>query len=132
MPGSRGLSSERCIRQRPPPIATFPAGAGWGWCCGPLIWPVVGVGAGLLAGGAPADVFVWLMVLSGFAMAGLDAWSNPLWLKEYAGLSLLAKFALLGWFAADPAARPALFWTILVFSVIFAHAPASFRHRSIR
>ncbi len=93
---------------------------------------MVGVGAGLLAGGAPADVFVWLMVLSGFAMAGLDAWSNPLWLKEYAGLSLLAKFALLGWFAADPAARPALFWTILVFSVIFAHAPASFRHRSIR
>ena len=93
---------------------------------------VVGVGAGLLATGTPGGVFVWLMVLSGFAMAGLDAWSNPLWLKEYAGLSLLAKFALLGWFAAHPAARPALFWTILVFSVIFAHAPASFRHRSIR
>ena len=39
---------------------------------------------------------------------------------------------LRGWFAADPARRPLLFWLILVFSVIFAHAPASFRHRRLR
>ena len=93
---------------------------------------VVGVGAGLLAqpGGA-ATGFVWLMVASGLAMAALDAWSNPVWLHEYAGLSLLAKFALLGWFLADESARPTLFWSILVFSVIFAHAPASFRHRRL-
>ncbi|WP_398314065.1 hypothetical protein [Zoogloea sp.] len=98
---------------------------------------VVGVGAGLLAppGGAAvggaAVGFVWLMVASGLAMAALDAWSNPVWLQEYAGLSLLAKFALLGWFLADESARPMLFWSILVFSVIFAHAPASFRHRRL-
>ncbi|HQX07398.1 MAG TPA: hypothetical protein PKZ19_11445 [Zoogloea sp.] len=93
---------------------------------------VVGVGAGLLAppGGAAVG-FVWLMVASGLAMAALDAWSNPVWLQEYAGLSLLAKFALLGWFLADESARPTLFWSILVFSVIFAHAPASFRHRRL-
>ena len=91
---------------------------------------VVGVGAGLLAPPAhPGEAFVLLMVASGVAMATLDAWSNPVWLREYAGLSLLLKFALLGWFVADEAARPLLFWGILVYSVIFAHAPASFRHR---
>ncbi|MCK6396207.1 hypothetical protein [Zoogloea sp.] len=91
---------------------------------------VVGVGAGLLApSGHPFEGFVRLMVASGIAMAALDAWSNPVWLREYAGLSLLVKFALLGWFVADESARPLLFWSILVFSVIFAHAPASFRHR---
>jgi hypothetical protein len=40
------------------------------------------------------------MVASGVAMAALDAWSNPVWLRELAGLSLLLKFALLGWFVA--------------------------------
>lgn len=90
---------------------------------------VVGVGSGLLAGGLPAaEQFVLLLVLSGIGMAALDAWSNPNWLMEYAGLSLLAKFVLLGWFLVDAAARPALFWVILVFSVVFAHAPARFRH----
>lgn len=92
---------------------------------------VVGVGAGLLAGVGAAPAFVQLMVLSGVAMALLDAWSNPVWLRELAGLSLLVKFALLGWFVVDDANRPLLFWLILVFSVIFAHAPASFRHRRL-
>lgn len=93
---------------------------------------VVGVGAGLLAGAlVPATAFVLLMVLSGVAMALLDAWSNSTWLVELAGVSLLVKFGLLGWFLADAAARPVLFWLILVFSVIFAHAPASFRHRRL-
>ena len=92
---------------------------------------VVGVGAGLLAGQGAAPGFVQLMVLSGVAMALLDAWANPVWLRELAGLSLLVKFALLGWFVVDDASRPLLFWLILVFSVIFAHAPASFRHRRL-
>lgn len=93
---------------------------------------VVGVGAGLLvAGAAPSVLFVLLMVASGIAMAALDAWSNPCWLQECAGLSLLVKFALLGWFVVDAAARPSLFWLILLFSVVFAHAPASFRHRRV-
>lgn len=93
---------------------------------------VVGVGAGLLASpGGAVTGFAWLMVASGVAMAALDAWSNPVWLREFAGVSLLAKFALLGWFLADDGARPLLFWSILVFSVIFAHAPASFRHRRV-
>ncbi|MCK6375718.1 MAG: hypothetical protein L6Q69_16690 [Zoogloea sp.] len=93
---------------------------------------VVGVGAGLVAGAtAQAHGFLILMVASGVAMAALDAWSNALWLKEFAGLSLLVKFVLIGIFVVDEAARPALFWLILVFSVVFAHAPASFRHRRV-
>ena len=92
---------------------------------------VVGVGAGLLGAEAAAAGFVYLMVLSGMAMAMLDAWSRRRWLRELAGLSMLVKFALLGWFLADESARPMLFWSILVFSVIFAHAPASFRHRRL-
>lgn len=93
---------------------------------------VVGVGAGLVGGATADSHFSMLLVLSGLGMAALDAWSNPRWLAEPAGLSLLVKFALLGWFFFDEARRPALFWTILVFSVIFAHAPASFRHRGRR
>ena len=91
---------------------------------------VVGVGAGLLAG-VQAHGFLILMVASGVTMAALDAWSNALWLKEFAGLSLLVKFVLIGVFVVDEASRPALFWLILVFSVVFAHAPASFRHRRL-
>lgn len=90
---------------------------------------VVGVGASLVGGGVADSHFPLLLVLSGLGMAALDAWSNPRWLAEPAGLSLLVKFALLGWFLADEARRSALFWVILVFSVVFAHAPASFRHR---
>ena len=94
---------------------------------------VVGVGAGLLAAGGNLSEagFVVLMVGAGVLMAALDAYANPAWLRELAGVSLVLKFVLLGWYVADPAARPALFWLILVFSVIFAHAPASFRHRQI-
>lgn len=92
---------------------------------------VVGVGAGLLAGSASAGPFAGLLVISGLLMAALDAWSNPVWLRELAGLSLLVKLVLLLWFAADEAARPALFWIILVFSTLFSHAPASFRHRQL-
>lgn len=92
---------------------------------------VVGVGAGLLSGTAAAGPFTGMLVISGLLMAALDAWSNPVWLREFAGLSLLVKLALLLWFAADEAARPALFWTILVFSTLFSHAPASFRHRQL-
>ena len=91
---------------------------------------VVGVGAGLLAG-VQAHGFLILMVASGVTMAALDAWSNALWLKEFAGLSLVVKFVLIGVFVVDEASRPALFWLILVFSVVFAHAPASFRHRRL-
>ncbi len=91
---------------------------------------VVGVGAGLLAG-VQVHGFLILMVASGVAMAALDAWSNALWLKELAGLSLLVKFVLIGVFVVYEASRPALFWLILVFSVVFAHAPASFRHRRL-
>lgn len=93
---------------------------------------VVGVGASLVGGGAAGSYFPVLLVLSGLGMAALDAWSNPRWLAEPAGLSLLVKFALLGWFLFDEARRPVLFWSVLVFSVIFAHAPASFRHRGRR
>ncbi|KAB2969306.1 hypothetical protein [Zoogloea sp.] len=92
---------------------------------------VVGVGAGLLAGASASGSFAGLLVVSGVLMAALDAWSNPVWLREFAGLSLILKFALLLWFAVDEATRPALFWSILVFSTIFSHAPASFRHRQL-
>jgi len=92
---------------------------------------VVGVGAALLAEPmvAPEPAFLVLLVAAGAAMALLDAYSNPDWLREPAGWSLFAKFALLGWYMADAAVRLPLFWAILVFSVLFAHAPASFRHR---
>lgn len=90
---------------------------------------VVGVGAGTLAPVPAAGGFVGLMVLSGVLMMALDVWSNPSWLAEWAGLSVVFKLVLLAVLALDEAHRPALFWLILIFSVVFAHAPARFRHR---
>ena len=77
--------------------------------------------------GAAAAVFV-----TGALMFGLDLWSSPHHLREVSGASVLVKLALVGTLALVPAWREPIFWTIVVWSVIFSHAPASFRHVMLR
>jgi hypothetical protein len=92
---------------------------------------VVGIGASLVAR-LPAsawDGYVLLLAASGIAILLLDWWSNPAYLRQVNGISVVAKLALLGWFLLRPEHREPIFWTILLFSVLVSHAPGKLRHR---
>lgn len=94
---------------------------------------VVGVGAGMLAAWPPAhwQPYAVALLASGLAILFVDWWSNPRYLLQVKGLSVLVKLALAGWLAADPARLAWLFWTLLILSVLIAHAPGSLRHREV-
>ncbi len=89
---------------------------------------VIGLGAAMM--GAPLDGHVQSMAVlaSGGAMMALDLWLRPGFLKEWSGASLLIKLALVAWMAIDAEARAPLFWLLVIWSTLFAHAPATFRH----
>lgn len=69
---------------------------------------------------------------TGMAQFVLDLWTSPQHLREVAGASVLLKLLLVAAMAAVPAWREPLFWAIVVWSVLFSHAPASFRHALLR
>ena len=94
---------------------------------------IVGVGSGLLhPTPLPSqDVFLVLLVGSGVAMLALDFWSNPAYVRQMAGVAMFAKLLLVAWFAFDPGQRAWLFWAMLVFSTLIAHAPGRIRHRKV-
>lgn len=75
-------------------------------------------GAAVFATGA----LVWL----------LDLWHKPAHLVEGAGLSMLLKLVLVAWMILSPAVREPVFWTIVAWSAVFSHAPASFRNARLR
>jgi hypothetical protein len=89
---------------------------------------VIGLGAALM--GAPLDGHGQAMgvLASGAAMMALDLWVKPHLLKEWSGAALLLKLAVVAWMTLDAGLRLALFWVLVVWSAIFAHAPAGFRH----
>ncbi len=91
---------------------------------------VVGLGVGVLGDIPEARWFAFGMaaLVTGLAILTLDAWSRPSYFRENVGLAMAGKLLLLGVLLAWPAQRAVLFWLILVFSVLFAHAPASLRH----
>lgn len=90
---------------------------------------VVLLGAVLLGAPLAADGAAHSVALTGFAMLALDLWKKPGHLREVAGFAVVLKLALVVWMAFDVAARLFLFWFIVAASAVFAHAPASFRHR---
>lgn len=93
---------------------------------------VIGLGAALL--GAPAEHAGGIVRLavavaaSGAAMFALDLWRNPRHLFDIAGVGVLVKLLLAGLMILDGAPRLTLFWIIVVWSALFSHAPATFRH----
>jgi hypothetical protein len=94
---------------------------------------VVGVGAGVL-GGLPAPAwqgYAWLLGGSGIGILALDRWSNSAYLYQVNGLSILGKLAVLVLFLLVPESREAVFWVILLFSVLLTHAPGQLRHRVV-
>ena len=92
---------------------------------------LVGTGAALLGGSSPDAhmPFVMTLVLSGVAMIAVDLWAAPGYLQEVAGGAIVVKLALLAWLVLDPPRQLPLFWTVLIFSAVVAHAPAWVRHR---
>lgn len=96
---------------------------------------VIGLGAALL--GAPADNaggiarLVAAVAASGAAMFALDLWRKPRQLFEVAGIGVLAKLLLVGGMMLDGAPRLTLFWLVVIWSALFSHAPATFRHARI-
>lgn len=91
---------------------------------------LVGTGSALF-GGTPQPVFPLLLLGSGVAMAGLDLWRNPAYLRQIAGTWIVIKLALVAWLAFDVAQAGWLFWLLLALSVLVAHAPGRFRHREL-
>lgn len=90
-----------------------------------------GVGGGFLWGADPAHwmPFLWLTVLSGGVMAGLQIWGNGIWLIQVRGLAVIAKLLLILLMIAW-GARADLFLLIIIISGVISHAPGSVRYFS--
>ena len=91
---------------------------------------VICLGAEVL--GAPLHQQSSGVLLSGLAMFALDLWNKPRMLLEWSGVALALKLCVIALMALYEPLRMPLFWAVVVWSVIFAHAPASFRHASWR
>lgn len=94
---------------------------------------VAGVGGGFLYGAEPASwmPYLWLTVLTGVAMVGVELWSTGLWLIQVRGLSVVVKLGLIAWLLrADQLELPLLI-TVLVISGVVSHAPADVRYFSV-
>lgn len=94
---------------------------------------VVGIillGAALLAGTSSMAGGV-LTLASGLGMLALDTWRKPAHLAEVSGIGVLAKLPVVALMILIPAASLALFWSIVVVSMLLSHAPAVFRHRRV-
>jgi hypothetical protein len=68
------------------------------------------------------------VLVTGLAIWSLDVWSKPQHLKQWAGLSMFIKLALVGLMLLVPTAYVPLFWLVVLWSALFSHAPASFRN----
>jgi len=91
---------------------------------------VVMLGAALL-GARPPISAPWVgstLLVTGALMFALEQWKTPDHVFQLAGAGQLFKLALVGWMMFDLSRAVALFWLIVVWSAVFAHAPAGFRH----
>ena len=75
-----------------------------------------------ILGALPASASSGIAVfLSGSALWAVDLLQHPDHLRQMAGFSMLLKLALIAGMIVSPSLRLPLFWTIVVWSVIFAH-----------
>jgi hypothetical protein len=90
---------------------------------------VIAFGAAAL--GAPISLQLQSMgvLLTGIAMLALELWTKPRMLLEWSGAAMVIKLCLVAVMALNTELRLPLFWGIVIWSSIFSHAPASFRHK---
>lgn len=94
---------------------------------------VVGVGAAAL-GVRPVSetmAFVGVLMASGILIGALDRWTNPDYFFQMNGLAVLFKVVLLAAVGALVGFSAALFWVLLVGSVLISHAPRRLRHHKL-
>jgi len=89
---------------------------------------VVVLGAAVLGAPVAAGPSAIAVLATGLILFTMDLSTKPGLLGERAGMAVLLKLALVAWMALDASARPWLFWLVVAWSTVFAHAPASFRH----
>jgi hypothetical protein len=94
---------------------------------------LVGTGSAFLGAGniVTTSAFTFLLVASGIGIMVLDRWSDPAYLRQVNGLAMLAKLLALSVLVYIYGMNAPLFWSVLVLSVLIAHAPARIRHRQL-
>jgi len=90
---------------------------------------------GALLMGAPAGISPHVVAaavfFSGALMWSLDIWHRPEHLREWAGVSMVLKLVAVAAMIFAPNWRELLFWSIVVWSAVFSHAPGSFRNAPV-
>ena len=94
---------------------------------------VVGLGAAVVGMRPAAESVGYVAALmgAGIAMAALERWSYPAYFSQLNGLTVLLKVVLLAGTGMLAGFNAALFWAVLVGSVLVAHAPRGVRHRKL-
>lgn len=94
---------------------------------------VAGIGGGFLFSVSEAQwlPFGYLTLGSGVALSLLYLWSDPRWLLQLKGMTIVAKLLLLAAAIGLPGLRAELFLLIVVLSGLIAHAPGSVRGFSL-
>lgn len=87
--------------------------------------------ASLLGAADDMQLAAGTLLISGLGIVVLDAWANPVWFRQLAGIATLFKLGLVALLFSGDVARVPLFWIVLVFSVALSHAPGSVRHRRL-
>jgi hypothetical protein len=94
---------------------------------------VAGVGGGFLYG-ADASMwtpYLWLTVVTGAVMMGIELWTTGLWLIQVRGLSVVVKLGLIAWLLRTENLELPLVITVIVISGVISHAPGSVRYFSV-
>jgi hypothetical protein len=94
---------------------------------------VVLLGATLLGASPrmPGSAVGAVLLATGIVLLALEWWKEPGLLLQFAGAATIVKLAFVLWMLLDPERAEAAFWLVVLWSVVFAHAPAWFRHRPI-
>lgn len=72
-----------------------------------------------------------VLLATGTGLLALEMWKTPGLLCQFAGAGTILKLAFVLWMVLDAAHAEAAFWLVALWSVVLAHAPASFRHRRV-
>ena len=91
---------------------------------------VVGCGAALLGARpiAETEAYALLLTASGASIVLLDLWANPEYFRQLSGLAIMLKLLLLAASIWLVGIQAAIFWAVLVGSVMLSHAPKRLRH----
>ena len=93
---------------------------------------VLGIGISLYASDfAYQKQVIVAAAITGVALLLIEFSSKPNMFKEWSGISLASKLGFIAGMVVYPMATEWLFWLVIMWSVIFAHAPRAFRHRLV-